>query len=119
MIDPGAHRILPALLEELVPVCGDQIDRGPEIAGGGGVLDRFVDRPRLGVPGRRSPVQDSHQGRLGAGQLMAQQFREQVVIAVPLASGVQRHDEGVLGLERSQHLVGVGGTGHRGAQRAG
>ena len=48
---------------------------------------------------------------------MAKQFGEQVVIAVPLSLGVQRNDEGVLPLQRSEQPLGIWVAGNRRAQR--
>ena len=95
----------------------DQLDRVAEVAGRRRVLDRLVDRVGLAIPSRRAAVKLGSEPRTGARQLMAQQFGEQVVIAVPLALGIQRDDERVVPLQSSEQPLGVRVSGHRGAQR--
>ena len=50
---------------------------------------------------------------------MAQDFGEQLVIAVPLAPAVESDQEQVVALEAAQQRVGILDLGHRCAQRAG
>ena len=46
-------------------------------------------------------MQGGHYLRLGPGQLAAKYLREEVVIAEPLPSVIERHDEEIFPLERS------------------
>jgi hypothetical protein len=49
-VNPGGDGLLAPLLEELVPVPGDQLDGLGEVSCGGGMTDRLVDRTSLAVP---------------------------------------------------------------------
>ena len=98
-VDPAGDRPLTAALEKLVPVGGDQLDRVAEVAGRDRVLDRLVDRVGLAIPSRRAAVKLDDEPRSRARQLMAQQLGEQMVVAVPLALGIEGNDERVLAFE--------------------
>jgi hypothetical protein len=66
------------------------------------VSDGLVDVAGRLVPGRGPPVQHRHQPRLAGAKLQAQQLREQLVVAVPLAAVVQRHHKQVRRLQLAQ-----------------
>jgi hypothetical protein len=100
-------------------VARDQLAGAPHVAGGDCVLDRLPERVAVGEPGRRPAVQLGHPPRLRAGELVAEQPSEQVVEAVPLALGVQRHEEQTRPLELGQHRIRCGGLQERVAERAG
>ena len=50
--------------------------------------------------------------RIGQPQLVAEQLGEEVVVAVPLASGVERHEKEVRGLDGPQHRGGAFAASH-------
>jgi hypothetical protein len=83
------------------------------------MLDRLVNGALLLVPSRRSPVKLRDEPRLVARELVPQQVGEQMVIAVPLPPGVQRHDEDVFAVQLPQQPGRVVGAGHCAAQRTG
>ena len=71
----------------------------------------------VAIPRRRAAVKLGDEPRPRARELVAQQFGEQVVIAVPLAPGIEGDDERVVALQSSQQPLGVWVSGHRRAQR--
>ena len=81
---------------------GDQRSRLDELSGRAGVTDGLIQVARLPVPGRGPPVQGRQQPRLPAGELHAEQLREQVMVAIPLASLVERRQEQVRALQFAQ-----------------
>ena len=72
---------------------------------------------RLPQPGCRTPVGGRRGRRIGAEQLVSQQLPEQVVVAVPLASVVERDQERVRPLDVSQHRRRARSVDHLVAQR--
>src|ERR1017187_751530 len=95
----------------------NEVDRPGDVTGGKGVTDRLVRRSGQPMPGARALVQGRDNIRLGPGQLTAKHLREEMVIAVPLAVVVKRHEEEVLALKDVNDLRGVGGLGHCVAER--
>src|SRR5262249_13323154 len=91
------HPPAPRRRPPLSAVAGPEAGEGPPGPGcarrGERVLARLLGKPRLLVPRARPLVQDGHEGWLGPGEPAAEQLREQVMVAVPLAGGVGR-DEG-------------------------
>ena len=82
---------------------GEGIDQAGErlrLTGGVRVADRRLRVPVGDAPLHRAAVEDRHHLRLAPLELVAQQLAEQVVIAVPLAPPVERHDEAVRPRER-------------------
>jgi hypothetical protein len=80
----------------------DQRRRLVELSGRAGVSDGRIQVAGLPMPGRGPPVQGRHQRRLAGGELQAEQLGEQVVVAIPLASVVERHQEQVGALQLLQ-----------------
>ena len=74
---------------------GDQGRRLGERSGRAGVADGLVEVAGLLMPGGGPLVQGRHQPRLGGGELQAEQLGEQVVVAIPVAAVVERHQEQV------------------------
>lgn len=95
----------------------NELDRPGDVTSGEGMTDRLVRRSGQPIPGARALVQGRDDVRLSPDQLTAEHLREEMVIAVPLALVVKRHEEEVLALEDLDDLRRVGGLGHRGAQR--
>ena len=65
------------------------------------MTDGLIQVARLPVPGRGPVVQGRQQPKFTAGKLQAEQLREQVVVAIPLAPIIQRHQEQIGALEWS------------------
>ena len=65
-----------------------------------------------------APVERRGEVRFGAGQLVAEQLGEEVVVPEPFATAVQRYDEGVGPLELGKQIRGVVLTGNGIAQRS-
>jgi hypothetical protein len=97
-------------------VVADQVGGLRELPRGGGVVDRRLHVTGVPVPCRRPAVERRDQLRLAAGQLQAQQLREQMVVAVPLAVVVERHQELVDALQLDQQLGRAGGLQYRVAE---
>ena len=78
--------------------------RGPvEVPGRQGVSDGRVDQVVLLAPGAGAPVQQRHEVGLLGQQARPQHVGEQLVVAVPLATVVERHEEEVGAVEVVQH----------------
>ena len=77
---------------------GDQ--RG--VADGRRVLERVVEPAVLATPLARRRVQPRRGSRLDGRELELQQLAEEVVVAIPLAVGVERDEEAVLALEPAE-----------------
>ena len=119
-VDPASDRFGASALQELVPVSGDQIDRGADIAGRRGMLDRLVHLTLVRVPGRRPLVERPNGLRMRLTELMPQQVAEEVVVAVPLPLGVEGDDEQVCALEVLQEgrcVLSRVTAAHSGAER--
>ena len=97
-------------------MAGDEVGRLVDVARADRVADGVVDRALGQVPGGRPPVQLGHVVRRREGQLVLQQLAEEVVVAVPLAAVVERHEEEVGALQLGQHARRAGRAGHRVAQ---
>ena len=95
----------------------NEVDRPGDVTSGKGVADRLVRRSGQPMPGTRPLVQGRDDVRLSPGEFTAEHLREEMVIAVPLAVVVKRHEEEVLALEDVNDLCGVGGPGHCVTQR--
>ena len=109
------------LLQGLHPaVVVDRQGKGVDQAGDGVRLTRSVpvdDRRLVEVvgdaPRHRPTVEFGHHVRLAALELGAQQLAEQVVVAIPLASSVERHHEAVPALERLEYAAPTASSGAR------
>ena len=77
---------------------------------------RFVDETLALKPGRGPLVQIPNAIRLGATQFGAQQFAEEVVIAIPATRHVQRHQKQVFAIDLLQDRGRIGRLQHRVAQ---
>ena len=71
------------------------------------------------APGRRPPVKLLHQLRLAPTQFCAEQLAEQMMVAVPLAAPVQRHQQQIRARQRLQDIGRSLGVQDRVAQRPG
>ena len=88
------------------------------VAGGLGVVDGRLLQPVGLAPGRGPPVQLRDQLGLAPPELGTEQVAEQVVVAVPLPSAVERDQEEIGPGERLQHRGRAGRVQDRVAQRA-
>jgi hypothetical protein len=107
-LQPVVDRRRAAGVDVVHPDLGDQLPRLGLRAGRDRVLDRLVGRAVLAVPRVRAGVQLRHELGLPPLQLDAQELREQVVEAEPLAPVVERQQEQVRACERLER-----GGGHR------
>ena len=85
----------PAAAQVVRPVLGDQVGRLLQVARADRVVHSVVHRALGQMPGRRPPVQLGDLRRRRQRQLVLEQLAEQVVVAIPLAAVVQRHEEEV------------------------
>ncbi|MDP9207529.1 MAG: hypothetical protein M3O65_03335 [Actinomycetota bacterium] len=90
-----------------------------ELTGRTGMADGLIKIARLPVPGRGPPVQGHQQPRLPAVELHAEQLREQVLIAIPLAPIIQRNQEQIGAFQLLQQPRRPLRLQHGVAQRAG
>ena len=67
-------------------------------------------------PGARPPVERSDQASLLGPQACTKHVREQVVVAVPAPTIIERDDEQVCALERLERALAVVSAGHGVAQ---
>src|SRR5919112_1892277 len=96
----------------------DQVRRPLEILGGQRVLDRIGRKTILFVPLARALMEDRYLIWLLRHQMRTENFGEEVMVTIPLASVIQRHNEEVAPLESLQHHSGVLLVGDGIAQRA-
>ncbi len=73
----------------------DQTGNGAFLARGVAVGDRLLRQVVRDAPAHRAAAELSHHVRLGLLELGPQQLAEQMVVAIPLASPVEGHDEAV------------------------
>ena len=92
-VEPAGDGLDPAPLQVRVQALGDQLARPADVAAGDRVPDGLAGRAGLLVPGRRAAVQRRHEVRPGSRELVPQQLREEMVVAIPLALGVERHQQ--------------------------
>ena len=137
--DPGAedgdrgepHQVvvvepLEPLLEGLqapavVEAQGEPVDQpgdGGRLARGLAVEDRLLQQVVGHAPGHRAGVERGHGLGLAPLELASQELAEQVVVAVPLASPIERHDEAVRAHERLERRCGLRGLERRVAEAA-
>ena len=93
-----------------------QASGGVNVPGGDGVLQRILRQVIAQAPARGAATQDGHQVGLLAVQLRQEHVAEQVVVAVPVAPPVQRHQQQVRPLQVGQGRGGPGQLKHRVAQ---
>ena len=127
---PGADHLvgeglIPAQRSGLLPLLVqrwrgqlDQIRRPRVVPGGERVADRLGACAVALVPRARAPVQRRHLRRLLGQQLRCEDVGEEVMVAIPLAPVVQRHDKEVATIERLQPRAAVLLAGHGITQRA-
>ena len=96
-IDPPLHTPGVAVIEQSPAVGLDQLDAGRKVSTGQAVFDGLGRLVVAGIPVARPPVQGGERFRLGALELVAQEFGEEVVIAIPAPLVVQGHQEEVGG----------------------
>ncbi len=111
----GLHA--PAVVEGLAELV-DQRGDGGRLARGLSVEDRRLRQPIGRAPGHRAGVERGHHLGLAALELASQKLAEHVVVAVPLASPVERHDEAVRAHERLERRRGLRGLERRVAEVA-
>ena len=97
----------------------DKAGDGIHLTRGVPVLDRRFGQVVRDAPVHRPAVECGHAIRLAALQLVAQQLAEQVVVAIPLALPVERHDEAVPVLQRLERVGGPRRLQHDVAKTAG
>src|SRR5262245_20433826 len=83
------------LVPELEPVRNDEFGRLLHVSRRGGVVNRLRREARIEEPLRRRGMELGHEIRLGGVQLVAEELAEEMVVAVPLASGVERNEKEV------------------------
>ena len=97
--------------------CSTRSGHGIDVFGGDGVFQRLFGLVVAQAPGGRAAAQHRDQAGFQAVQLGEQHVAEQVVVAVPLAAAVQRHQQqagpGQLGQRRGRAAL----IQHRLAQR--
>ena len=91
----------------------EQLGHHLGVPGGGGVLDRVLDKPVRTAPSRSAAAQLS---RGLALELEPQNLAEQMVIAVPLSAALKSHQEHVRAGELRKHGGRVLAAQHRVAQ---
>jgi hypothetical protein len=116
-VDPRGHRFELAAYRDRHPVPRDQVSGLPVVTRRGRVRDRLLRRAVLAVPGRGAAVQLGCEIWGRTHELVPQELREEMVVAVPLASRVERHEEQVGALDTLEQLGGVPIARHRLAQR--
>src|SRR6266511_2304520 len=117
-IEPTGHSLALAKLDdEPAPVLGDQLRRFREVAGRGSVRDRLVHGALRLVPGSGAAMKLGEERALSARELASQQVAKEVVIAVPLAARVERHQEEVRAVDLLEPQARVFAAGHRIAKR--
>jgi hypothetical protein len=105
-------------LQERVPAFGDEIGRRAELTRSRRVPDRGLDRARPAVPGGGASVELRDHVGIGAVELVEQQVPEEVVVAVPLARGVEWLQEEVRALQLLEQAVRADGVDNGVAERA-
>ena len=117
--EPCCHGGVPAPLDGRQVVLGDQTGRRLDLAGLDRMADGLAHAPGGGEPGESVAVELPAPLDRAPPELGAQQVREQVVIAVPLAMIVQRRQEQVAALELDQQLGGAAAADGGVADRSG
>lgn len=113
---PAQHgRKLPLLDEERV-MARHELDRGVDVAGRGRVFGRIDNQACVAIPGAGPSVQNRHHVSIGRGELVLQQLAEQLVVAVPLALRVERHEQRVRTFQLRQQRGRARTIEHRVAQ---
>ena len=91
-VEPACEgRSLPAL-ERLLPVLGDQFDDLAGLLRRKELLDPIGEMAVIEQPTGRAAAKSRLLTRLGA-ESVAQQIREEMVVAKPLARGIRVHEE--------------------------
>ncbi len=96
----------------------DKLDGQWEVAGGDGVMDRFAPHLACRVPAIGAAMQLIDLLALLGAQPVDQKLAQQMVIAVPVAVLVERHEQELLALEGFEDRGAVGCSGDCAAQRA-
>ena len=96
---------------------GDELARAGHVAARDRVADGGARRAGRPEPVRRPPVQRGDGLGPGARELVAEEPGEEMVVAVPLAAGVEREHEQPAALERVEHRGGPLALGDPVAQR--
>ncbi len=100
-----------------MPVVRDEVNGPRHVTGGQYVIDRFSRQPRRLIPGAGPFMQGEHHLWLDPGQAASEHLREELVIAEPVASLVERYDEEILPLEDVDDRRRVACPGHHIAER--
>ena len=101
-VHPAQHGVRASAGPDRVGDLQDEPGDTIGVAGALGVVDRVLRRPVGLEPCRRAHVELAGSARFLPAQLRQQQLAQQVVVAVPLAAPVERHDEEVAALQLFQ-----------------
>src|SRR5579872_3553111 len=98
-LEPVKHRGLLSTPEHCDHTQLDQVRRSREIGGSQRVADRIGRRPMLRVPLAGAPMQRRYLIGLLRPQMRREYFGKEVVIAIPVARVIERHDKEVASLQ--------------------
>ena len=98
---------------------GDEVGCVVMIAGEGRMADGIGGQAVVQEPRRGSTVQSGTIDRGGPVELEPKEVAEELVVAIPLGSGVERDEEMIRALNLHQTLTRSGRSGDRVTQRAG
>jgi hypothetical protein len=118
LLEPGNHSRVSSVLCVREPRALDELAGFDECLGFQRMLDRFVDRPALPVPGEGPPMQGPRKSRLTMLELDSEQLREEVMEAVPRAAVVEWDQEEIRPRKLVEQPSGAVLFEHRVAQRA-
>ena len=76
-----------------------EVDRCIDIAGRVGVIGRLDDQAGLAAPAARTPVKRRNVVGLRPLELVPEELREELVVAVPVALRIERDEKQVRALE--------------------
>src|SRR4051812_16121937 len=94
------------------PLAGDEVRGRVDLSGGEGVADSRVRLSLLGEPLVRALVEPGDKPGVALRELGTKQVGEELVVAVPAATVVERNQEEVRALELRQTRRGASAAGH-------
>ena len=118
-VEPAAGGVDPAFGVGPLRQTGDEPGDPIGIVCGLGMIDRRLRHAMTLEPVRRPNVQLGNQRRLRSPELGGEQLAEEVVVAIPLPTRVERDEQEVRRLQRLEDLGRSRGTEHRVAHRRG